>query len=71
MAVTFYIGRPSTSPTETATRIPRHHSGWQSVRYKGRRYQLFGGIRGPFYITLDMPIGGAVAVALAFLTYGA
>lgn len=24
---------------------PRQHHGWQSVQYKGKRYQVFGGIQ--------------------------
>jgi len=37
-------------------RIPREHAGWKSVRYKKRRYQLFGGIRTAFFICLNSPI---------------
>lgn len=37
-------------------REPRQHAGWQSIRYCGRRYQLFGGIRGPFVIYLNLPL---------------
>lgn len=37
-------------------RIPRDHSGWQSIRYNKRRYQLFGGIRTAFFICLNSPI---------------
>lgn len=40
----------------TLVRAVRQHSGWQSVRYAGRRYQLCGGIRGPYYINLSRPI---------------
>ena len=39
-------------------RVPRHHSGWQSITYKGNRYQLMGGIRTYFWINLTMPIKG-------------
>jgi len=39
-----------------ADRIPRDHSGWQSIRYNKQRYQLFGGIRTPFFICLNSPI---------------
>ena len=35
----------------------RQHSGWQSVRLFGRRYQLFGGIRGAYFVNLDRPLG--------------
>lgn len=40
----------------TIARAVRQHSGWQSVRFAGRRYQLFGGIRGPYYINLSQPL---------------
>jgi len=39
-------------------RVPRQHSGWQSVTYMGQRYQLFGGIRTDYWINLTMPIKG-------------
>jgi hypothetical protein len=29
---------------------------WSWVRYKNKRYQVFGGFRGPCYIDLDHPI---------------
>ena len=45
-----------TDEVEQVDRIPREHAGWQSVRYKGRRYQLFGGIRTAFFICLNSPI---------------
>ena len=38
-------------------RRPRSHAGWQSVRYRGRRYQLFGGIRNGHWISLELPLG--------------
>lgn len=38
-------------------RSPRQHSGWQSVRYGRKRYQLFGGIHTPYFICLNSPIG--------------
>lgn len=37
-------------------RVPREHSGWQSVTYKGKRYRLAGGIRTPYFISLTLPI---------------
>lgn len=37
-------------------RTVRQHSGWQSVRYNGRRYQLFGGIRNREFIDISNPI---------------
>jgi len=42
----------------TATRAVRQHSGWQSVRYKGQRFQLFGGIHTNWFICLNSPIKG-------------
>ena len=30
--------------------------GWQSIAYDDRNYQLFGGIRTPFWINLQNPI---------------
>lgn len=36
-----------------AFRIPRQHSGWRSVQYRGERYQLFGGIRTPHWIRVE------------------
>lgn len=43
---------------EIVDRVPTFNVGWQSVTYKGRRYQLFGGIRTPFFICLNDPIKG-------------
>lgn len=59
--VTFYIGGPISGgkDRETATRTPRYHTGWLSVRYKGRRYQLHGGIRHEYWINPNRPIEGA------------
>ena len=37
-------------------RVPRQHSNWQSVTYKGKRYQLFGGVRTFWFICLDHPL---------------
>lgn len=42
-------------------RIPRNHSGWCSVTYKGKRYQLFGGVYVDFFICLNRPIQGRAA----------
>lgn len=39
-------------------RVPRDHSGWQSIRYQGKRYQLFGGIRTNLFIDTNNPIKG-------------
>ena len=43
---------------KTVSRIPRQHSGWQSVRFDGNRYVLRGGIRTDFFISLNNPILG-------------
>jgi hypothetical protein len=45
-----------TDVVDIVYRVPREHAGWQSVAYKGRRYQLHGGIRTPLFITLTNPI---------------
>jgi hypothetical protein len=29
---------------------------WQSIEYEGGQYQLFGGIRGPYRINIDIPL---------------
>ena len=39
-------------------RIPRFNVGWQAVTYKRQRYQLFGGVRTPYFICLNNPIKG-------------
>lgn len=41
-----------------ATRIPRQHSGWQSVTVANKRYQLHGGVRTNLFICLNNPIKG-------------
>lgn len=53
-----YYGEDSdfTDRVEIVDRIPRDHTGWQSIRYKSKRYQLFGGIRTPHFICLNSPI---------------
>ena len=43
---------------ETVSRIPTFNVGWQAVTYKGGRYQLFGGVRTPYFICLNSPIKG-------------
>lgn len=43
---------------EIVHRVPRFHVGWQSVKYKTERFQLFGGIRTPYWINYDRPIRG-------------
>ena len=37
-------------------RVPRQHKGWLSVKYKGVRYQLFGGVHVGRRINLKMPL---------------
>lgn len=39
-----------------ARRWPRQHSGWESVTYHGKRYQLFGGVHVYWFICLDHPL---------------
>lgn len=46
-----------TDHVEWITRIPRQHNGWQSVTYKGKRYQLHGGIHTNYFISLLSPLG--------------
>ena len=41
-----------------AERSPQWHAGWQSVTYKGQRFQLHGGIRNPLFINIKHPIKG-------------
>lgn len=50
--------REFTDTIETVWRIPRKHTGWESVRYKGKRYQLFGGCYVNWFICLNSPIKG-------------
>ena len=47
-----------TDIVEVAERVPRQHRNWQSVTYKGKRYQLFGGIHTNWFICLNSPIKG-------------
>jgi hypothetical protein len=49
-------GREFTDIVETVARKPRQHTGWQSITYQGRRYQLFGGVRTSLFICLNNPI---------------
>jgi hypothetical protein len=39
-------------------RVPRRHAGWMSITYLGRRYQVLGGERVPYFIKADRPIKG-------------
>lgn len=43
-----------------ATRVPTYHSGWWSVRFQNRWYQVFGGVRTPYFICLNSPIRSAI-----------
>lgn len=47
-----------TDSTCVVRRVPRQHKGWQSVSYKGKRYQLFGGFHVYWFICLNSPIEG-------------
>ena len=53
--VTFEV-HDGLAAVDIQTRIPKHHAGWQSVTYRGRRYQLFGGIRARLFINVNRPI---------------
>ena len=37
-------------------RVPRQHSGWESVTYQNKRYQLFGGVRVNHFIDIANPL---------------
>jgi hypothetical protein len=43
---------------QVITRRARQHRGWLSVYWRGKRYQLFGGTRTPFFINPARPIRG-------------
>lgn len=47
-----------TDTVELASRAVRQHSRWQSVTYKGKRYQLHGGVYTDWFICLNTPIKG-------------
>jgi hypothetical protein len=40
----------------TIERTPQMHAGWQSVTWRGQRYQLHGGIRNPEFINVRHPL---------------
>lgn len=48
--------RTFTDVVEIVSRTPTFNAGWQAVTYKGGRYQLFGGVRTPYFICLNDPI---------------
>lgn len=50
---------------KTINRVPRQHKGWQSVTYKGKRYQLYGGVHVLSFICLNNPIGKKVRKEVA------
>jgi len=55
--VEFEVRENSHGPViEKKSGAARQMAGWEWVSYKGRRYQLFGGIRGPYFIDLSNPI---------------
>lgn len=35
----------------------RQMAGWQSIRLFGKRFQLHGGIRTPYFVNLARPLG--------------
>lgn len=51
-------GRSGFRLVETIDRLPRQHAGWASVRYRGQRFQLFGGIRVNYFIDLSHTLKG-------------
>ena len=49
-SVTFEVRSRGSVVDRKSARVRRHNGGvWLSVIYKGRRYQLFGGITTPIY----------------------
>jgi hypothetical protein len=49
-------GNKRSQPLQEISRSPRQHRGWESVTFQGKRYQVFGGIRGPEFIDLANPL---------------
>lgn len=47
-----------TDVVKTVWRTAQPQVGWESVRYRNKRYQLHGGIRTPRFICLNSPIVG-------------
>lgn len=47
---TFKLINAESWPYPLITRTPTTMRGWLKVRYKGRDYQLLGGVRGNYYI---------------------
>ena len=52
-----------TDVVDVVSRTPRQHFGWQSVTYRSKRYQLFGGIHTAYFINLSNPIRRTYAPA--------
>ena len=49
-------GNNAFAKTGEVALTPRVHKGWQSVRHKGQRFQVHGGIRNNEFINVDHPI---------------
>lgn len=49
-------GEEFSDTVEIAARQVQRHAGWQSVTYKGNRYQLFGGVCTFWFICLNSPL---------------
>jgi hypothetical protein len=45
-----------TDVVDTISRMPKQHKGWESIAYEKRRYEVFGGIRTPYFINLSNPL---------------
>jgi len=55
--VTFEVRKQSHGPVvDVVERAIHEMSGWAWVNYLGRRYQIFGGVRGPYFIDLSNPL---------------
>jgi hypothetical protein len=39
-----------TDTIEVVRRVPQPRKGWAAINYRGRRFQLHGGTRVPFFI---------------------
>lgn len=55
--VTFEVRHDLSKPGGALiTRTRNRCAGWSWVRYAGRRYQLYGGIRTAFFVNLKNPL---------------